>query len=113
MPALELVEDKAASVSYFPTSLSSRPSSATLVFKDPSGGTKETPSVTVATVGSGGYASVSSVTSQVVVVVDDATGFVPGMPVWVQLWSTRWRVQPSPSRVPLLERLRMRLRYTG
>tara|TARA_R100000808_G_scaffold8267_1_gene23511 strand:+ start:5224 stop:6135 length:912 start_codon:yes stop_codon:yes gene_type:complete len=84
MPALELVEDKAASVSYFPTSLSSRPSSATLIFKEPGGGTKETPSVTVATIGSGGYASVSSVTSQVVVVVDDATGFVPGEQVWVE-----------------------------
>ena len=84
MPALELIEAKAASVSYAPTSLSSRPTSATCVFKTPSGSTKETPSVTVAAVGSGGYASVSSDTSQVVITVDDATGLAPGAPVWIE-----------------------------
>ena len=84
MPALELIEDRAASVSFFPTSLASRPTSATLAFKDPGGTTKESPTVTVTAVGSGGSAGVSSVTSQVVVVVDDATGFSPGSPVWLE-----------------------------
>lgn len=84
MPALELVEDRTAPVVYFPTSLSSRPSSAVLTFKEPGGGTKETPTVTVSTIGSGGFASVSTVTSQVVIIVDDATGFVPGEPVWIE-----------------------------
>ena len=84
MPALELVEDRAAPVTYYPTSLSSRPSSATLVFKEPGGGTKESPTVTVSTVGSGGSAGVDTVTSQVVIVVDDATGFSPGEPVWIE-----------------------------
>ena len=84
MPALELVEDKAGGVVYFPTSLSSRPSSATLDFKDPGGTSKETPSVTVTAVGSGGTAGVSSVTSQTVIVVDDATGLSPGQPAWIE-----------------------------
>lgn len=90
MPAPELVEDKAASVKYFPTSLSSRPTSATLIFKEPGGGTKETPTVTVATVGSGGSAGVQSVQSQVQCHVDDATGFVPGSPVWLET-SDGWK----------------------
>lgn len=84
MPALELVEDKAASVSFFPTSLLSRPTSATLSFKSPDGTVKESPTVTVATVGSGGSAAVSSVQSQVQCHVDDATGFNPGAPVWLE-----------------------------
>tara|TARA_R110000824_G_scaffold11125_2_gene48371 strand:+ start:575 stop:1492 length:918 start_codon:yes stop_codon:yes gene_type:complete len=86
MPALELLEDRAAPVIYFPTSLSSRPASATLVFKDPSGSTKETPSVTISTVGAGGSASVQSVQSQthVHITAEDATGFIPGQPVWAE-----------------------------
>tara|TARA_Y100001963_G_scaffold12815_1_gene16044 strand:- start:555 stop:1460 length:906 start_codon:yes stop_codon:yes gene_type:complete len=84
VPALELVEDKATSVTFFPTSLVSRPSSASLDFKSPGGTVKESPTVTVASVGSGGSAGVSSVTSQVVVVVDDSTGFAPGSPVWLE-----------------------------
>ena len=84
MPALELIEDRAAPVSFFPTSLASRPASATLAFKDPGGTTKESPTVTVTSVGAAGSAGVSSVTSQVVVVVDNATGFTPGAPVWLE-----------------------------
>ena len=84
MPALELVEDKAASVNFFPTSLLSRPSSASLEFKTPGGTVKESPTVTVASVGSGGSAAVQSVQSQVQCHVDDATGFIPGAPVWLE-----------------------------
>ena len=86
MPALELVEDKARTVTFFPTSLTSRPSSASLTFKEPGGGVKESPSVSVLTVGTGGSASVQSVQSQthVHITSEDATGFIPGQPVWVE-----------------------------
>ena len=84
MPALELIEDRAAPVSFYPTSLASRPTSATLAFKSPGGTTKESPTVTLTAVGAAGSAGVSSVTSQVVVVVDNATGFTPGASVWLE-----------------------------
>ena len=84
MPALELIEDRAAPVSFYPTSLASRPTSATLAFKSPGGTTKEAPTVTLTAVGAAGSAGVSSVTSQVVVVVDNATGFTPGASVWLE-----------------------------
>lgn len=40
--------------------------------------------MTVATVGSGGSAGVSTVTSQTEVIVDDATGLTPGHQVWLE-----------------------------
>ncbi len=80
MPALELVEDRAAPVTYYPTSLSSRPSSATLVFKEPGGGTKESPTVTVSAVS----ATVAAVTDQMTMIVSSVTGMDPGSSVWLE-----------------------------
>jgi len=83
--AVKLAQDTAAAVTFYPEGLTeSRPASATLSFKNSGGTQKEAPTATLATVGSGGSASVSTVTSQSVVVVDNATGFTPGEWVWLE-----------------------------
>lgn len=82
--ALELIQDTAAPVEFTPTDLPSRPASATLSFRAPGGGEKATPSVTVSVVGAGGFASVATVTSQTVIVVDNATGLSAGSRAWME-----------------------------
>lgn len=77
--ALELLQDQSASVGFYPTSLASRPSSATLSFKSPGGTEKAAPSVTVAAVS----ATVSSVASQVTFDVSSATGMTAGGMMWM------------------------------
>ena len=58
--------------------------SATLSFRAPAGGEKAAPSVTLASVGSGGFATVATVTSQTAIIVDNATGLTAGARVWME-----------------------------
>jgi len=81
--SIELVQDTATAVTFYPEAGALRPSSATLAFKSAGGTTKSAPSVSVVSIGSAGTASVSSVTSQTVVVVDDATNIAAGEAVWL------------------------------
>ena len=81
--ALEFVKDRDNPVAFYGRTLPARPASATVTFYDSSGTSLLTPTVTLASVGAAGSASVSSVTNQRVFVVDDATGFVAGEHVWL------------------------------
>lgn len=81
---MELVVDTGGPVWFEPVSLTARPSSATLSVRSPSNVEKGTPTVTVASVGSGGTSTVATVTDQRRVTVDDATGLVAGHSVWVE-----------------------------
>ena len=62
--AIDIVKDTAGALVFIPEDLASRPSSCTASFRKPSGDELETPAVTVASIGSGGVSSVSSVTNQ-------------------------------------------------
>jgi len=77
--ALELLQDQPATVGIYPSTLASRPSSATLSFKSPGGTEKAAPSVTVAAVS----ATVTSVASQVTFDVSSTTGIAAGAQVWM------------------------------
>lgn len=74
--AIEVVEDTSASVSFFPDG--SAPASATATFFDPEGDTLSTPSVSVASIGSGGTATITQVDNQTSLRVDDRTGISAG-----------------------------------
>lgn len=78
--ALELLQDQSRTVTFYPTSLDARPSSATLSFKSPDGTEKAAPSVTVASIS----ATVSSVTSQSKVTLNNTTNMTAGAVVWVE-----------------------------
>ena len=80
--AVDILKDAASVVEVYPAA--ARPSSATANFYTPGGSVKESPSVSIDTVGSGGTATISTVTSQSVLVVDDATGFVVGRHYWLE-----------------------------
>jgi hypothetical protein len=104
--AVELVEDTAAAVVYYPAGLPARPSTATLTVRDPANTSKETPSVTVVSVGAAGTSTVSTVTSQTVMVVDDATGLAAGDYVWCETadgWKGRVRIDELTSTTVTLE----------
>jgi len=104
--ALELIQDTAAPVAFTPTDLPARPASATLSFKAPGGDEKATPSVTVSTVGAGGFATVSSVTSQTSIAVDNATGIAPGAQVWAETtdgWKGAVRISEATGTALILE----------
>ena len=104
--ARELLQDKAAAVVFYPSSIRARPSSATLDFVTPGNNSKATPTVTLSAVGSGGSAAVASVTSQAEIVVDDATGFIPGGAVWCETadgWKGSVRVAEVSGTTVILE----------
>ena len=84
--ALELLQDQARAVTFFPASLDARPSSAVLSFKSPDGTEKAAPSVTVAAVS----ATVATVASQSKVTTSNTTGMVPGASVWLET-SDGWK----------------------
>ena len=80
--AVELVEDTAGAVELYPAT--SRPVSATAKFYDPHNTLVESPTVTVDTIGSGGTATIASVSSdQTTLTVDDATGITAGRWYWL------------------------------
>lgn len=80
--AVDIPEDIASVVEFYPDE--ARPMSGTSKFYTPGGTEKESPSVSVDSVGSEGTATISSVTNQTTVVVDDATGFVVGRRYWLK-----------------------------
>ena len=82
--AIDIVKDTAGSLVFIPEDLASRPSSCTASFRKPSGDELETPAVTVASIGSGGVSSVSSVTNQTQFSVNDATGIASGAFLWIE-----------------------------
>lgn len=82
--AIDVVKDTAAPVVFVPEDLPARPSSSTASFVNPGGTEKATPAVTVASIGSGGVASVSSVSNQTQFSVDDATGISAGDWLWME-----------------------------
>lgn len=92
--ARELIENVDNDVTYVPR-MRARPSSATLSFKTPGGTELSTPSVTVDSIGSGGTATVDTVTSQTEIDVDDATGIQAGHAYWLSAqdgWGAQVRV---------------------
>ena len=104
--ALDIIQDTSQIVRYEAADLPARPASATLAFRNPGGTTLATPSVSLTAVGSGGFATVSSVTSQTVMVVSNATGLSPGSRAWMETadgWSGAVRVSEEASRTVTLE----------
>ena len=82
--AVDIVTDTASPVGFTPVDLQARPSSSTASFVSPGGTEKATPAVTVASIGAGGVASVSTATSQTEITVDDATGISAGDWLWLE-----------------------------
>tara|TARA_R110000822_G_scaffold53955_3_gene138755 strand:+ start:1359 stop:2255 length:897 start_codon:yes stop_codon:yes gene_type:complete len=82
--AIDIVQNTAGSLIFIPEDLASRPSSCTASFRKPSGDELEAPSVAVASIGSGGVSSVSAVTNQTQITVDDATGITSGAFLWME-----------------------------
>lgn len=102
--AVEVVQDSAATVALFPDG--SAPASATAVFYGPTGGTISAPAVTIQSVGSGGTATVGTVTDQTTITVDDATGISAGDRLWytsVRGWEGAVLVSEVDSLVLTLE----------
>lgn len=77
--AIELLQDQSRAVTFFPTSVQNRPTSATLSFKAPAGAEQAAPSVTVAAVS----ATVATVASQNKFTVSSVTGLGVGDSVWM------------------------------
>jgi hypothetical protein len=94
--AVELVQDAAGAIELYPDT--SRPASATGAFYNPAGTLEESPTVTVDTIGDGGTATISSVTSQTVLVVDVATKIVPGRWYWLDS-TTGWSAPVLVSKI--------------
>jgi hypothetical protein len=101
--AVELVKDRANAVTYWPEV---RPASATLTFVDEGGSTVETPAVTLVSIGAAGTATVSAVTSQVVVRLDDVTNIAVDDYLWLASqdgWGCAVRVSEVDSTTITLE----------
>jgi hypothetical protein len=78
--AIEVVENAASTVTLYPDG--APPSSATASFYSPEGNVLSTPSVSVQAIGSGGVATVGTVTDQTTIAVDDATNISMGDRLW-------------------------------
>ena len=104
--AIDIVQNTAGSLIFIPEDLASRPSSCAASFRKPSGDELETPSVAVASIGSGGVSSVSSVTNQTQFVVDNATGITSGAFLWMETadgWAGAVRVSEITATAITLE----------
>ena len=74
--AVEVIEDRAATLEFFPDRAA--PASATAEFYSPGGSSLATPSVTVQSIGAAGVVTVSSVDTQTTLKVDNLTGISAG-----------------------------------
>ena len=104
--ALEFVKDRSNPVVFYGRTLPARPASATVTFYDSGGTSLLTPTVTLASIGAAGTSSISTVTSQRVVVVDNATGITPGEWLWLETadgWKGAVRVDEVASTTITLE----------